>query len=143
MSVIVGELFSHSSVIFISDLTRIELAQAFKAIANDPTRLSASEPRRNRLHRWGDLRDFRSQWYELCFSRLDAFLSSMTEVRQVAVTADVIESAREHMALSQLNFYDAVHVAVVLGMNASTFMTLDREFSRVSEIPGLDVVIIR
>lgn len=142
VSQVVHDLFDNVSLVLISDLTRIELAQAFKVVANDPWRLSEVERRRHRLHRWGDLRDVRSNWYELCFTRLDAFLSSMTEVRQVAVTGDVIESAREHMAPFQLNSYDAVHVAVAVGMNARVLITLDRELSHVSEALGIDVIVV-
>jgi predicted nucleic acid-binding protein len=128
--------------VVVSDLVQIELAQAAKGAANDPTTLSQRERRRRRLHRWGDLRDVRSEWYRYCFDGYDELLDQFSAVEELAINRSIIESARDLMSDYQVNSYDAIHAATALAIGASTLATMDVGFQKLSPISVLKIHLI-
>jgi predicted nucleic acid-binding protein len=129
--------------VFVSDLVRIELAQAIKAIANDPGMLPGRERRRWRLHRWGDLQQVREDWYDHCFTNYDQLLVEFISAEEVALSRSIIESAIDLMVAFQIDSHDAIHIATALAVGASTLATLDVDFMRLTPMPGLTIHVIR
>jgi predicted nucleic acid-binding protein len=132
-----------NSQVFVSDLVRVELAQAIKAIANNPNAIPQRTRRKWKLHRWGDLQQVREDWYEYCFTNYDTLLAQFVTAEEVALSRSVIESAIELMAAFQIASYDAIHAATALAAGASTLATLDADFLTLATIPGLTVHVIR
>jgi predicted nucleic acid-binding protein len=121
----------------------VELAQAAKRAANDPTALSQRERRRRRLHRWGDLREVRSDWYRYCFDGYEELLDQFSAVEELAINRSIIESARDLMSDYQVNSYDAIHAATALAIGASMLATMDAGFLKLTTIPSLTLHVIR
>jgi predicted nucleic acid-binding protein len=129
--------------VVVSDLVQIELAQAAKGAANDPTTLSQRERRRRRLHRWGDLREVRSDWYQYCFEGYDELLDLFSAVEELAINRGLIESALDLMSDYQINSYDAIHAATALAIGASMLATMDAGFLKLAPISSLTIHLIR
>jgi predicted nucleic acid-binding protein len=129
--------------VFVSDLVRIELAQAFKAIANDTGAIAGRERRRWRLQRWGDLQQVREDWYAHCFTNYDQLLVQFLAAEEVAFNRNILESAITLMAAFQIDSHDAIHIATALAVGASTLATLDADFMRLATIPTLTIQVIR
>lgn len=136
-------LLQADSPVFVSDLVRVELAQAIKAIANDPGAIPERERRKWKLHRWGDLQQVREDWYDYCFANYDTLLAQFVTAEEMALSRGVIESAVELMAAFQIGSNDAIHTATALAAGASTLATLDADFLKLASIPGLTIHVIR
>lgn len=136
-------LLQNDAIVFVSELARVELGHAVKAIANDPAAITERERRKWRLHRWGDLQPVRKDWYEHCFANYDVLLAQFTSAEEVALNRSIIESAVDLMAVFQIDSNDAIHAATALAVGASSLATLDADFLKLASIPGLAIHLIR
>jgi predicted nucleic acid-binding protein len=127
----------------LSELVRIEFAQAMKGIANTPTAMSEAERRRRRLHRWSDDREARLAWHGYCQSEFDRLLEQFSIVDELAITSDIIAAATPLMAESHLDSFDSVHVVSALAAGADTLATLDADYLRIAGVAELAIALIR
>lgn len=126
-------LANSGSAIYFSQLLRVELLQALRKIGTDPNGLRESVRRKNRLQHWGRIESVRENWLRFGLSQFDTFLIQFRAAYELAMTPEIVASAVGLMARHNLKSNDAVHLATARAAGVTQIVTLDRDFSSVTQ----------
>jgi len=122
-----------------SQMLRIELLQAMRALATVPENLPGSIRRRFRLSHWGDDLTARQTWMHAGIAQFEDWLDQFSEVYELAVDFPAWERVAALMTRFHLDSYDALHAATAIEAGVPTLATLDADFSRVTSL-NIEVV---
>ncbi len=125
-------LYDAGSTVYISALTRVEFAQAFRSMA---TQGSASSHliREFDLARWREA-GIRQRWLEYWHEELELLLGSFPQLIELPITTGNAQRSVTLMARYALRSQDAVHLSTALHYNVPVFWTCDDHFARVDEL---------
>jgi predicted nucleic acid-binding protein len=126
--------------VYMSQMLRIELLQAMRALATVPESLPGSIRRQFRLSHWGNDLEVRDAWMQTGLAQFEDWSNQFSEVYELSVDLPAWEQVAALMTRYHLNSYDALHAATAIEAGISTLATLDRDFSRVTR---LNVEVIR
>lgn len=126
------------AIVCVSQLVRAELLQSAIALATLPFGVSGRVRRQFRLHRWGDFPDVRDQWLRHVVTLQGSLFAQFSRVEEIGITPEIGDDAISIMAQFQLKSYDAIHVATAISLDATEFLTSDRDFERVM-VSGLTI----
>jgi predicted nucleic acid-binding protein len=122
----------NQSVIYCSELLRLEYAQALRRLATK-RRLPQEFHVRFELDRWADA-NIRHRWLEYGLSELESYLRGLPTVIELPYTTHLFRATATYMAEYSLGSLDAVHLATALHYEIPVFWTCDDHFDRVDEI---------
>jgi predicted nucleic acid-binding protein len=126
------------SRVFLSAITAMEYAQAFRSLATRGT-ASRAVILEFELGRWNEA-SIRHRWMTFWRDELERFRRSLPDCVELPITPEINHQSFDLVARYALRSQDAVHLATALHYEIPVFWTCDDHFSRVDE---LHVAIIR
>ena len=119
------QLFDAGTVIYVSQLVRLEYAHSLKRLA---PKLDEETQRRFQLHLW-DRQRVRERWMTHGFGLLNDFLDQFAYA-ELGMTHQVVDDALRLIGTINLESYDAAHAALALAAEVRNFATIDTHFMR-------------
>jgi len=136
-------LARNDSMIYFSQLLRLEYAQFIRKLATDSKNAVPQH-----LFQQYQLKDFgknmmvRHQWTKFMMTQFDVLLGTFYRVRELPIQPPILRQSNDLMSLHNIESYDAAHVATALREGVHDLATTDTKFAaRVTS--GLKVHLIR
>jgi predicted nucleic acid-binding protein len=135
-----ARLIGADSRIYLSQLVRVELPQAFRVLATKKTNLPAHVRLQHRLDDWGTDPAVRRAWLALGISEFEALLQRFYEAYELPWDMQIWQASLQIIEQYGLQSLDATHVATAQRYGLRDLAAVDNDFQRV---PALDFWLIR
>jgi predicted nucleic acid-binding protein len=120
------------TVVYFSQVVRLDLARALRRLATKPDKLRMNTRDEYQLDQWGSNPLVRQRWLTRGVRRFQAFLDQFVEVVEVPLTTHVWLQSIDLMAFEALDGSDALHLASARAIGVGDFATTDEDFRRIT-----------
>jgi len=125
-------LADSATVVYFSQVVRLDLARALRRLATKPDKLAANTRDEYQLDQWGSNPMVRQRWLSRGVRRFQAFLDQFGEVVEIPLTTHVWLQSVDLMAFEALDGSDALHLASARAIGVGDFATTDDDFRRIT-----------
>jgi predicted nucleic acid-binding protein len=128
-----AHLIAARSHVYVSQIMRIEFAQAVRKLAVKTDRLPPSVRARHSLDQWISNSLVREQWMTHNASLLRSLLTRFNELIEIPITLSICENSLHVMAQENLDSQDAIHVATARFLGLTHLATTDGDLRRLKD----------
>ena len=128
-----NELRNNSSVVFLSDVLRIEVGRGMRRLATIPGDLPQATRTAVSIWTVGERNPLiRQRWFSHGVRRFNAFLAQFTSYIEIPLSTSIWLDSINLMATESLDASDAIHLATARAHGIADFCTADSDFRRIT-----------